>query len=499
MKLPALLEIAKQYKNLNSLNEAYSNGIIQNWQNQIWDSYFYNSDFIDNRDQRKFIKLISNYKIEQLFSTLYFKVREGTNNEIVKKAICNITKWDNMNKSALYYNSDVAYQLIKNKKNWRIQPIASLIRKSVKTIAKRESDPENEPLFGYKLTEIKDSDLEVIPFESYRSRKYSQYIMFFTTVNNELFAISYNNKIIMTFENPGPYSTPTWSFMNRPPMEQCPDIPEECIDDSNKFYAWLEDILKPWYKKWYDNTILCNTKDIKERHNTTSTAVFKDLTTLYGSTQFFCGDQLGVIYGVDMAKNNHYEERINREDYRLWVAKQKDMAFYKRREMRDLISKCKKVKEYINLQDDIETKSDTLFDIKDLVMTVTSKSLEDSDNKENFLKTTYNYNVTYYKGVTLINNILDKMIDTLYQIMESIQELGEFNNIKYAKDNSSELQPKLAIIKSKLFDYNDYVTKLIQFKDDTLFFDKALKQYPNDVNRQVILKIDYSFLRIRNR
>ena len=25
--------------------------------------------------------------------------------------------------------------------------------------------------------------------------------------------------------------------------------------------------------------------------------------------------------GVDMAKNNHYEERINREDYRLWVAK----------------------------------------------------------------------------------------------------------------------------------------------------------------------------------
>ena len=64
---------------------------------------------------------------------------------------------------------------------------------------------------------------------------------------------------------------------------------------------------------------------------------------------------------------------------------------------------------------------------------------KDSDNKENFLKITYNYNVTYYKGVTLINNILDKMIDTLYQIMESIQELGEFNNIKYAKDNSSEL------------------------------------------------------------
>ena len=167
--------------------------------------------------------------------------------------------------------------------------------------------------------------------------------------------------------------------------------------------------------------------------------------------------------------------------------------------MRNLISKCKKVKEYINLQDDIETKSDTLFDIKDLVMTVTSKSLEDSDNKENFLKTTYKYNVTYYKGVTLINNILDKMIDTLYQIMESIQELGEFNNIKYAKDNSFEIQPKLAIIKSKLSDYNDYVTKLIQFKDDTLFFDRALKQYPNDVNRQVILKIDYSFLRIRNK
>lgn len=489
MRLNCLLEIARQCKRYNKpLNEKYLNKHLTTWQNQIWKGGYYNdsvkNENIPDISYRSVNHWRFSYAIRQIYITYYDRddtFMDDKSKIDFKKAIQRLTTFDGYR--SLFYSYIDEEKVIQNTPGIEqplTQPLSVLIRD---TLLKAKTLDES-PLRNVKLTSITDDNLEVVPYADARKKQYKNYILFWTTEDDKLFAVSYNHIIFLTFNDTSTsarYGEDYYSFnrdMTEPiSLDLLDDIPTQISE--HKFANLVINLISPWYRRVKNESIMYGVNEVKERHSSNSTIILysDDLTSM----NFMC-EKVGHVYGIDIDKIDNPNEREERRDYVAWLAKQKKSFDDQIEEYKQLVKRAKRVKECSNIQQKIPDIITLLFACQDVVFQIVSNSItiEDDDTHDWLKDLRYSYsNITYYDiTLTLQQNLADA-IEAILTILEKITQIEKFNDIRYSREKGTEVMAILSDINSVISTYNNHIRTVV--REATLnndYFKVAAKNVP---------------------
>lgn len=458
MKLDRLLEISRYIKaNMHIINEAYSNTKLEQWQKQIWNGYWYNDIISDNAYTNFSIScnsldnaLIRFYKnhihleqdlFNQNFITL-FTTLDG---------YCNLF---GLQKADIPAHTD--------KLTW---PIAKIIRQIF--TGNKNDDIDNIELYPFrnlKLTDITNDNLELIPFEDARKKQYKNYILFWVTESNKLYAISYNNTIYITFNSE---SSSSYYYNNRyvfnTEISQLPDVnfPEDVMNDRVLFAQYAKNILKPWYKIIDTSSITIGPKNIKEELGSNSTMVF------YKNIED--NDEAIVnVYGIDIDNITKHGEAEQRADYKQWINAEKTKLQNKQIQFENIKRRIKKYKEYINLQMAVNTQLTDLYEYQEILLELlhSTYNRNDNDNENWLLKKTATYSgVINYKAISDIYDNFNKAANSLMEVLLLIKNISD-NYKQNIKNPAQEFISIFSDIKNNIRDYNADIKSAFKYIHD---------------------------------
>lgn len=422
--------------------------------------------FATNNILRKYTKwfndkeLYLEYKLPR-YNYRYFPPNEELINYFARQIF---PEYDNM--VSLFTDKDAyeqAYYGDVNKRNRYLVYDITMRDTNINTFIKLLSNLFPE-LKQTGFDKIKDEDIEIIPIEKARSKKYETYYMFWEDMDGNLQAITKENKIYAVFYSCGPCYKVNKDYI-------CHDIKgliEDCDNDyykAAKLYVEeaykIEDIYNIAIGKQIKNNIMKNNNVITLQKACEQEDPYMENISTANGYKWFNG--ISKIYGINsetFAKYRDDSKLQSRKEYKLFLEKQMEQMEKKMDNYKKNAALIKYDREYENTIKAMDNAMQVIRKSCNMLRRLQLKNLLADNYKETIPEDVRKNNDTFEQmgdGYKRMNEFYIELINNLTYAQHNIGKIKEYTD---KGESTAIIYMMLNNIKLYLSNYNDNIYKL---------------------------------------